>query len=155
MSASSVPAWITILSALLTPAIAILTSLIAFQQWRTNRNKLKLNLFDRRYVYYEAARELLGCISVSGKVTEQVMFEFHRKTRGAQFIVGDSIARYFDQELYSKANDLKCLYAELECVEVGPDRNENLRNQKEIKKWFYDQSKVLDKLFRPLLDLKH
>ncbi len=155
MGAPTVPAWVTVLSALLTPTIAILALLIAWQQWQTNRNKLKLDLFDRRYVYYEAARELIGRILTSGKATDAVTFEFLHKTRGAQFIVGEAIATYFDKELYSKAIDLNCLDAELQGVGVGPERSENVRKQSEIKKWFNAQHKVLDDLFRAHLDLKH
>lgn len=144
-----------ILSALLTPTIAILALLIGWQQWRTNRNKLKLELFDRRYVYYEAARQLIGGILTSGKATDQLTFEFLHKTRGAQFIVGEAIASYFDKQLYSKAIDLNCLDAELEGFGVGPERSANVRKQSDIKKWFNEQHKVLDDLFKPLLDLKH
>lgn len=41
--------WIDILSALLTPMIAILTGLIAYLQWKTNERKRKQDLFDMRY----------------------------------------------------------------------------------------------------------
>ena len=155
MNATTLPAWIPILGALLTPTITIAAALIAWQQWLTNRNKLKLDLFDRRYVYYEAARELIARILTSGKATDQVTFEFLHKTRGARFIVGEAIATYFDKQLYSKAIDLNCLDAELEGIGVGPERAANVRKQSEIKKWFNDQHKVLDELFRPQLNLKH
>jgi len=46
--------WIDIFAALLTPAIAILASYIAVRQWLTNKNKLKLDLFDKRYAVFEA-----------------------------------------------------------------------------------------------------
>lgn len=41
--------WIQIFKALLTPVVAILGVYIAYQQWRTNRTRLKHELFDRRY----------------------------------------------------------------------------------------------------------
>lgn len=45
---------IAVFSALLTPAIAILTGLIAYLQWQTNERKRKQDLFDMRYdnLYY-------------------------------------------------------------------------------------------------------
>ena len=49
-------ALVPVLSALLTPTIAIITTYIAYEQWRTNRNKLKLDLFDRRFAVYDAMR---------------------------------------------------------------------------------------------------
>lgn len=41
--------WIDILSAFLTPLIAILTGLIAYLQWKTNERKRKQDLFNMRY----------------------------------------------------------------------------------------------------------
>ncbi len=155
MEPSTVPTWVPILSALLTPTIAISAVLIALQQWRTNRNRLKLDLFDKRYEYYDAARILIGKILSSGKVEDADTFEFLRNTRGTKFIVGEKIATYFDNELYSKALDLGCLDAELEGVGVGSERTENVRKQSEIKKWFNAQYEVLDELFMPMLGLRH
>ena len=39
--------WTTYLSALLTPTVAVLGSLIAYRQWRLAQNKLKLDLFEQ------------------------------------------------------------------------------------------------------------
>jgi hypothetical protein len=155
MEQSALPLWVPVLSALLTPTIAVAAVLIAWQQWITNRNKLKLELFDRRYAYYEAAGELIGRILTSGKATDEVTFEFLMKTRGARFIVGENIAKYFDDELYSRAIELNTLDAELEGVGVGETRTKNVQKQSEIKKWFNAQHKVLDQYFSPLLNLKH
>jgi len=38
--------WVEYLSALLTPTIAILGSIIGFQLWRTNSKRLKHELFE-------------------------------------------------------------------------------------------------------------
>ncbi|QKK28598.1 hypothetical protein FE844_002965 [Rhizobium indicum] len=45
---NAVPAWILVLQALLTPAIAVAVGVIAFMQWRTAHQKVVLDLFDRR-----------------------------------------------------------------------------------------------------------
>jgi len=37
------------LGSLLTSLIAIMMAYIAYQQWRTNKDKLKMDLYDRRY----------------------------------------------------------------------------------------------------------
>ncbi len=59
--------WVDYLSALLVPTIAILGSIIAFQQWRTNTKRLKHELFDRRYEQFTVVLEFLGSIMTSGK----------------------------------------------------------------------------------------
>lgn len=45
--------WIDILSALLTPTIAIVVAFIAYLQWRTAEEKRKQDLFDKRYKFYK------------------------------------------------------------------------------------------------------
>lgn len=45
--------WIDILSALLTPAIALAVALIAFQQWCTAEEARKQQLFDKRYRFFK------------------------------------------------------------------------------------------------------
>lgn len=147
--------WVPMLSALLTPTIAILGSYIVWQQWRTNRNSLKLDLFERRCAHYEAARKLIGTVLTSGQASSDTTFRFLMNTRGAQFIVGKDIARYFDEELYARAIDLQTLEAELQGVGVGPGRTDNVHRQRDIKTWFNAQNDVLDRRFSPLLQLRH
>ena len=59
--------WVDYLSALLVPTIAIIESIIAFQQWCTNSKRLRHKLFDRRYEQFTVIREFLGSIMTSGK----------------------------------------------------------------------------------------
>ena len=65
------PHWTQYLSALLTPTVAVFGSFIAYLQWVLARNKLKFDLFDRRYRVYEAARELLASIMTTGSAKNE------------------------------------------------------------------------------------
>jgi len=143
------------LAALLTPTIAVAGVYFARQQWKTNRNKLKLELFERRYAFYEAAMNHIGTILTSGVATSTRNLDFLVKTRGAQFIVGKEIADYFDKELYIKASLLESLESELKGLAAGPERTENVRQQRELKDWLQEQHKVLDSLFSGMLKLEH
>ncbi|MDR6589548.1 hypothetical protein [Agrobacterium tumefaciens] len=49
---SNVPAWIQVMQALSTPAIAFGAGIIAYRQWRTAQRKLVLDLFERRLAAY-------------------------------------------------------------------------------------------------------
>ena len=55
----NVPNMIDISKALLTPIIAIVTVYIAYQQWKTNELKLKLEKYDRRLRVYEEVIKIL------------------------------------------------------------------------------------------------
>jgi len=50
---------IQLLSALLTPVIALVTTYIAIQQYRTSRLKFKLELFEKRYDIYQGVKKFI------------------------------------------------------------------------------------------------
>lgn len=60
------PDWSSVVSSLLVPVIAVLGAVIAYRQWRVAQNKLKLDLFDRRFAIFDAARKLIASILASG-----------------------------------------------------------------------------------------
>jgi hypothetical protein len=59
---------------LLSPIVTLLVScalaFIAWQQWQVARNKLRLDLFDRRYRVYDATRKFLTWIVSHSTFTE-------------------------------------------------------------------------------------
>jgi len=149
------PHWTTYLSALLVPTVAILGALIAYRQWRTAQNKLKLDLFDRRLVVYEAARDYISSVMTSGKTTKEKEFEFLAGTRGAKWLFDEDVTQYLDKELWHKICDLGCLQSELDGMPAGEERTKNIRDQADLKKWLIAQMKVLDDKFAPFLRLRH
>jgi hypothetical protein len=50
--AATLPLELQILTALLTPVIAVAVGYVAYQQWRTAREKLVLDLFKDRLAVY-------------------------------------------------------------------------------------------------------
>ncbi len=104
--------WIDVLSALLTPTIAAFAFFIAFQQWRTNRNRLKHELFDRRYEVFKKITEFIGSILASGEVHNQKTTQFLVDTKSVEFLFDKNIAHYI-KEVYRKANELDTLEAML------------------------------------------
>jgi hypothetical protein len=144
----------TVFSALLTPAIALLAGYIAWQQWHTARNKLKLELFERRYVVYSAAIGLINSVLASGKADRQALFEFVSKTRSARFVVGQRIEKYLNDELYRRVVHLETLEAERSGLSDG-DLVRNVQEQSSIKTWLVDQYNVLMSLFADQLTLEH
>lgn len=149
------PHWTQYLSALLTPTVAVLGSFIAYRQWRTAQNKLKHDLFERRFSVFDSARKLLASIMTSGKANNEELFKFLSGTREAKWLLDDQIAEYLEKELYAKAVHLQCLESELQGLPVGEGRSANIKAQSEIKLWLGKQFEVLDEKFSPYLRLKH
>lgn len=151
---TSDPHWTIYLSALLTPTVAVLGFYIAYRQWRTAQNKLKLDLFERRLVIYEAAKILLATVSANGKVKDEELGKFLTQTRSAKWLLNTEIAEYFS-EIYRKALDLRCLDSEIENLPISEERSKNVEEQRVIKDWLEIQFNILDTKFSPFLRLKH
>ena len=143
------------LSALLVPTIAILGSVIGFQQWRTNTKRLKHELFDRRYEQFVAVREFLGSIMTSGKSKPEEQFKYLTGTRGMRFVFDKDIAEYIEKEIWHLAIELECLSSELEGVPVGEERSKNVHRQAKIKKLLYKELGSLEDKFAKYLQLQH
>ena len=149
------PHWTQILSALLTPTIAIIGAFLAYKQWRAAQNKLKMELFEKRYAVYSETKSFILSIIGSGKVDDEHLFKFRSATKEAKWVLNDDIEKYLDEKIWEKAIDLQTLRAELEGVPVSDKRSANVRKQAEIKKELYAQGEVIDKMFTPFLKLGH
>lgn len=150
-----VPHWITYISALLVPVIALLTLLIAYRQWRTAQNKLKLDLFEKRLAIYNAATAFIRNVMTSGNATDEQLRNLILGTKEAKWLLSTEIATYLDEELFTKGSDLRCLYDELEGVPVSEERTNNVHEQRKIKEWLESQYKILDEKFSKYLALRH
>jgi len=152
--ASAALALVPVLSALLTPIIAIIAAYIACQQWRTNRNKLKLDLFDRRFAVYDAARNLVRDVLTQAHLSDEQLLTFRAKTGEASFLLNQGIARYLTDEMWEKAAALNRLWSAMSNL-AGAERQENERQQREIRVWFESQLKVLEAKFAKFLGVEH
>jgi len=145
--------WIEILSALLTPTIAILGIYIAYQQWRTNRNRLKLELFNKRYEIFTNIKKFIANILSSGLVAQGADIQFLKDTKSVAFLFDDNIAN-LTNEMYKMANKLHAL-EKTQKVGIGEKLEKNLDKQDEIKDWFLQQLNNIDNVFKKYLKIEH
>ena len=92
--------------AMLTPMIAIVTAYIAWQQWKINKQKLSLDLYDRRLKVYEEVRQILSIILRDAKASYDDLLKFYRTSSEADFLFGPDIQAYID-EIYQHGVQLQ------------------------------------------------
>jgi hypothetical protein len=61
-----------------TLVLAASVAIVAWLQWSVALNKLRLDLFDRRYKVYDATRKFLSVIIREATFTNPDLFEFQR-----------------------------------------------------------------------------
>ena len=148
------PTWINILSALLTPVIALVVGYVAWQQWRTNQKRLKLELFDRRYAVYQAARNLILVVSGKAGASDDDALKFRLKTRDSEFFLNDELTLYLN-EMYTKVIEISALKRELESLPAGDEKSKKRKEFHELLRWILNQSDVLAEKFSLFLKLGH
>jgi len=139
--------------ALLTPVVAAVAAYVAWQQLTTNRRKLRLDLFDRRYAVFEKIGDFIGSILTTGRVQQGKEIQFLVDTKAVSFLFGEDISE-FVSEIYRKAVDLHALDAELEGA-TGEARSANIKAQREIKDWYSKALRELKARFSGYLKLEH
>ena len=68
---SALPLWVQYVEAFGPVTIGLAIAAVAGMQWNVNRNRLKHELFDRRYAVFQAARDFIGKVMTEGKVEEK------------------------------------------------------------------------------------
>jgi len=139
VDSSSNNSFVNIFSALLTPLIALFVAYIAWQQHRTNKQKLKLDLFDRRFEVYEATKKYLAKIGAKDDVTRDDLVNFNIETNKSYFLFGNDIQEYLN-ELHSKGVILHSLNKKLRTDKLSQDeREEVIEKEGKNFEWLTDQ----------------
>jgi hypothetical protein len=151
---------VQILGGLLTPVIAILAVYIAWQQHKTGRAKLKLDLFDRRYQVYRGLMDLFSAVVREGTVSNEVLGNFYRETDQKRFLFGDDICEYL-KEVREKAVKLRQAHRVL--APISQDRGQTITQGRlteashteiELLAWFDKQVEQAGQLFQNDLGFK-
>lgn len=123
-------------------AIAVVLGLmmvyVAWQQWRTNHHRLKLELYDRRLKVYEGLIEFLKHITSEKIVTEQLMSQYITAVASSEFLFNDDIIELLG-EVGHKA------YSVL---------NSSIKENEDLKSWYEKQIRNAKILFRSSLDFR-
>ncbi|MEW6143605.1 MAG: hypothetical protein AB1598_01160 [Thermodesulfobacteriota bacterium] len=141
------------LSAVLVPIIAILTAYIAYQQYRTNKNRLRFELYDKRFEIYLSIKTFISYIVSKADVDIDRAFQFLRETREAEFLFDKEILEYTD-EMYKKALKIHAIVASYESLPTGDRRTELVNEQLSLVTWFSSQVEIASKKFSKYLSLK-
>jgi hypothetical protein len=144
--------WVDILTALITPTVAIAGVAIAILQWKLSKIRYKHELFDKRWQQFSAIRDFMGKARTRGKVTQNDDYEFIVSTRGCEFLF-DNDVKLFVEEVFKKSGYLNSLNEELEGLTESEDRKRNVSNQRVTKDWFETQINDLGVRFKKFLKL--
>lgn len=146
------PEWVEYVKALGTPIAALIgaciAGFIAYQQMRTARNKLKLDLFEKRIHVYNAAVELVAKIGDMGKIDEARGEEIIAALNSASWLLDDEVDAYLKNlklEIRKQRDKIRTtVKAEGRIVLVSENVDFRKKHRDELKR-----------VFEPFLKLEH
>jgi len=141
------------ISGFLTPLIAIITIAILYWQFRLEKNRWRLALYDKRYPVYLSTREYLRFIIRHATVTQEELDKFRRNSKDKEFLLGVDVKKYLD-ELYSKGNQLMRYTRRLRKEDIEEQKRIKLIDDEEnLNDWFRKQFEESKKLFGEYLTI--
>lgn len=147
---------IDISKGLLTPVIAAVATYIAWQQWKTNRQKLELDQYERRLRIYEEVQKMLRIIARDAKASLSDLLEFRTSVSEADFLFGPEIMKYID-EIYTHSCNLGRWNDEYrddtQAYPEGYDHNKVVAEKHKELTWLVDQFEPAKEKFQKYLRL--
>jgi hypothetical protein len=127
MQISQLPYCIQIIQALGPSIVAIvvgcIAAYIAYRQFKTANDKLRLDLFEKRYAVYREVRAVLAGTMQEETVSYEQVLEFYRKVRGSEFLFGREI-EIFIEHVRDKLNKLAYHEGQVRAFSTGEYDNE-------------------------------
>jgi hypothetical protein len=146
---------IDVLSALLVPLIAIVTTYVAVQQYRLARQRLKHDLYPDRIRVYRTVMEFLAHVAQHASVSNDELSRLITQTSECNFLFRGKIGKHID-ELYKRAIDLQYVNTSLrdDRLPIGPDRDALADQLGEHLGWFRKQFDITRDLFDRYLSFR-
>ena len=139
-------------SALLTPLLAIIGTIILIKQHSLQNLRWKLDLYDKRYPVFLNTMEYISYVVQHHNVTNEILFGFLRNSKDKEFLFQDDV-KTFLESLYLKGLDLQVLKTQLKTEPKGEKRDHIVKQTSQIFHWFTEQFDVSKRLFGSYLGI--
>jgi hypothetical protein len=124
----------------------------AYHQKRIAQAKLRLDLFEKRFAVFDAARLFISKVIAKGTIDMADYQNFLVGTIDAEFLLHDEIETYFG-EIRKRSAAAMAHRGSFEGEPVGPGRTAQVKKYYEEIQWLIAQTNELPKKFRPFLKL--
>jgi flagellar biosynthesis GTPase FlhF len=138
---------------ILTLILACFGAYIAFQQYRINHQKLKLDLFERRYAVFDAVKQLIHQVISEASVDNRHINEFKINTADAKFLFKDDVINYL-QEILNKSIELKMYQTKLRAMPDENERSEIIDKEHNVILWFTEELNCFQNSFMPYMGMR-
>lgn len=143
------------MGALTLPPVAAIGAWIAYHQMKTARDKLRLDLYDRRMVVYQATTFALARVLEDRPLTRQDYDTFKKDALSAQWLFDHEVRRYLEVKFGAKLYELVIADAMLETLRPGKQHSELENRRQDLLTWFSGERIDVDEIFSPYFGFTH
>ncbi len=108
------PHWIEYVKAFSVPIASIVAAYIAWRQWMTAQNKLRLDLFDRRMKAYDALWMSIKYVKDNDQVDYAKVMQLNADVEAIKWLFDLRLYEHVRDKIHRRAMDLIEHYRELE-----------------------------------------
>jgi len=138
---------------LVTVLVAAFATWISWSQYSINKEKFKLDLFQKRFLVFAATRKFLSVILRDANLKIEDLFEYRADTAEATFLFEQDITDYL-KEIDEKSLSLWELHETIRPLPIGAERSQKAHEISEHLKWLNDQLPMLKPVFNPYMKFK-
>lgn len=126
--------------------------MIAIFQYRLERQRWKLALFDKRYPIFDHTMAFVAGVVSGGTAKDTNLNAFLRDTKDGALLFGPDVSNYL-RMLYSKAVDLRTHTAVMEPLPIGEERSRHVQAIHDLNVWFGDQLEEIRRVFSEYIEI--
>jgi len=121
---------------------------------QTARNKLKLDLFDRRLVIYNTVTTMLAQLGTTDNLSPDDERNYLVGTNGAHWLFDAHVIEYLEKTIWHQMIDFSLTKSQLRDADEQSDRQVAAARKMIARQTLLDQRQVLDQTFEPYLKLE-
>ena len=155
MIESQLPYWVQYLQAVAPTLVAIAVGYVAYRQWATARDRVKLDLFEKRYAVYHELTTVLATTLQDGTIAYGDVLALSRSIRGYEFLFGKEVESYL-KEITEKLNSLAYYEGQIALGGDNPNYDRSVDQSAELTNYVHDQLMFKSRpIFDKYLSLSH
>jgi hypothetical protein len=136
---------------ILTAMIAVITVSILVLQYRLERSRWRLALYDKRYPIFNNTMVYITDVIKAADVTTERNMQFLRETKSQELLFGPEVATFLTS-LYKKGVELSTTTTIADAPRIDEEKRKKLiEKQQTIVLWFGDQLQATKDVFEPYL----
>lgn len=129
-----------VLKGLLTPVIAIITTYIAWEQWKLGHQNLRERLFDRRMALLEAAQEFLADFRSGDEEAIKSLPRFRESVWRSRFLFETTTVPDYLEKVLNEFNRLQITISNKSIATSAEERIRFANDELEIRRWLNSQA---------------